>query len=159
MSARTAASGYDQYEISAYAKQDRQSRHNINYWQYGDYIGIGAGAHGKLSALKNDKLEITRRWKHRQPQQYMENTFKQQAFSGEQTLKHHDIVFEFLLNALRLKNGSDKTTFERHTGLGYQQLRESLRDIDSELLDIDEQHFKTSDKGFLFLNEILEKLI
>ncbi len=112
---------YQQYEISAYAKTDRQSQHNLNYWHFGDYIGIGAGAHGKLTTLSNtegsgDQLNIVRRWKHRQPEKYISETLKHRPVSGEQVLDSKDIIFEFLLNALRLKNGCDIKTFKQNTG-------------------------------------------
>jgi oxygen-independent coproporphyrinogen-3 oxidase len=156
-----AENDYQQYEISAYAKKDRQSLHNQNYWLFGDYIGIGAGAHGKLSQLdeQGQSLVITRRWKHRQPRQYIEQALSTDALSGEQVLEQKDIVFEFLLNALRLKAGSDLDTFERHTGLSRNKLEQAVRDIDPDLLLLNDRRISTTDRGFLFLNEILEKLI
>ena len=156
-----AENDYQQDEISAYAKKDRQSLHNQNYWLFGDYIGIGAGAHGKLSQLdeQGQSLVITRRWKHRQPRQYIEQALSTDALSGEQVLEQKDIVFEFLLNALRLKAGSDLDTFERHTGLSRNKLEQAVRDIDPDLLLLNDRRISTTDRGFLFLNEILEKLI
>ncbi|MBT8133874.1 MAG: radical SAM family heme chaperone HemW, partial [Gammaproteobacteria bacterium] len=156
-----ADNGYQQYEVSAYAKKDRQSLHNVNYWSFGDYIGIGAGAHGKISRFQEQQhsLNISRRWKHRQPRQYIEQSLSSDALSGKQVLDQQDMVFEFLLNALRLKTGSEISTFENHTGLSRGRLEEAVRDIDPELLLIDEQRISTTDRGFLFLNEILEKLI
>jgi oxygen-independent coproporphyrinogen-3 oxidase len=156
-----AENDYQQYEISAYAKKDRQSLHNQNYWLFGDYIGIGAGAHGKVSRFdeQDQSLDITRRWKHRQPRQYIEEALSADALSGEQVLEQQDIVFEFLLNALRLKAGSDIGTFEKHTGLSRDELEEAVRDIDPELLLLNDRRISTTDRGFLFLNEILEKLI
>jgi oxygen-independent coproporphyrinogen-3 oxidase len=156
-----AENDYQQYEISAYAKKDRQSLHNQNYWLFGDYIGIGAGAHGKLSQLdeQGQSLVITRRWKHRQPRQYIEQALSTDALSGEQVLEQKDIVFEFLLNALRLKAGSDLDTFEKHTGLSRDNLEQAVRDIDPDLLLLNDRRISTTDRGFLFLNEILEKLI
>jgi oxygen-independent coproporphyrinogen-3 oxidase len=156
-----AENDYQQYEISAYAKKDRQSLHNQNYWLFGDYIGIGAGAHGKLSQLdeQGQSLVITRRWKHRQPRQYIEEALSTDALSGKQVLGQKDIVFEFLLNALRLKAGSDLDTFEKHTGLSRNNLEQAVRDIDPDLLLINDRRISTTDRGFLFLNEILEKLI
>ena len=153
---------YNQYEISAYAKAGKPCSHNLNYWHFGDYIGIGAGAHGKLTektdAEKNE-LTITRRWKHRQPLQYIENTLKGKTLSGKQQLKQQDIVFEFLLNALRLKTGSDRQTFEKHTGLNFEVLKHAVKNIDSSLLFIDKNKIRTTAKGYLFLNTILEELL
>ena len=152
---------FHQYEISAYSKHGKQCQHNINYWQFSDYIGIGAGAHGKLSDINiaNDSVNIIRRWKHRQPQQYMDKTLIGDSLSGEQTLSQQDIVFEFLLNALRLKSGSDIQNFKRNTGLNYEILRETVKNIDTSLLTINDKSVNTTDKGFLFLNEILENLV
>jgi putative oxygen-independent coproporphyrinogen III oxidase len=159
---------YQQYEISAYAKAgakpNRQSQHNLNYWQFGDYIGIGAGAHGKITTKNNiaeseDTIRIIRRWKHRQPQQYISQTLNGDAVSGQQQLAKSDIVFEFLLNALRLKAGSKISVFEQRTGLDYGTLTAQLNSIDPSLLLIDKDRIGTTDKGFLFLNEILERLV
>jgi len=156
-----AEKGYRQYEISAYSKTDKRCAHNLNYWHFGDYIGIGAGAHGKLTKKENEGggLEITRRWKHRQPQQYMKKALENNAASGQQVLAQPDIVFEFLLNALRLKTGSDINTFEKNTGLNYQALKQAVEKTDPDLLTCDENRITTTDKGFLFLNEVLEKLV
>ena len=155
---------YKHYEISAYSQTNKQSTHNVNYWQFGDYIGIGAGAHGKLTNLNSSRADennliITRRWKHRQPEQYIRKTLTGNAISGEQQLKSSDIAFEFLLNALRLKDGSDVKTLERNTGLKYQALETAVKDVDAELLLMNKNQITTTDKGFLFLNEILDKLL
>ena len=159
---------YHQYEISAYSKAEKQCSHNLNYWHFGDYIGIGAGAHGKLTQITDPagtdlrsapNLTITRLWKHRQPQQYIKQTLGGNALSGQQELNQQDIVFEFLLNALRLKTGSDIKTFVKHTGLDFEVLNSAVKNIDSSLLFIDNNKISTTDKGFLFLNDILEELI
>ena len=158
---RLAEKGYAQYEISAYSKADRQCSHNLNYWSFADYIGIGAGAHGKITQKdnKSGELEIIRRWKHRQPQQYMQQAQNNNATSGQQVLDQQDIVFEFLLNALRLKTGSDINTFKNNTGLDYPALQQAIRNVDPDLLFLDKNRIGTTDKGFIFLNEILEKLL
>jgi oxygen-independent coproporphyrinogen-3 oxidase len=159
-----AESRYQQYEISAYSIEGKQSRHNLNYWQFGDYIGIGAGAHGKITAGSNnsdagDYLKIMRRWKHRQPQQYIDRTLSGDSVSGQQQLDKPDIVFEFLLNALRLKDGCAIKKFEQRTGLDLAVLAEQVKHIEPSLLRVDNDSIRTSDQGFLFLNEILEKLV
>lgn len=155
-----AGNRYHQYEISAYAKDNKPCAHNLNYWNFGDYIGIGAGAHGKLTHINDaGKFTILRRWKHRQPQQYIEETLNGNEISGQQQLDQADIVFEFLLNALRLKTGSDIETFTHNTGLGFDVLNKAVRDIDDSLLSIDKNRVGTTDKGFLFLNDILEELL
>ncbi len=151
---------YQQYEISAYAKHDMQCTHNLNYWNFGDYIGIGAGAHGKSSTASEDNhLTIIRQWKHRQPQQYIEKTLKGNAVSGSQELAQQDVVFEFLLNTLRLKTGSSIQTFKNNTGLDLDTLKQAVENIDSSLLILNKNKICTTDKGFLFLNEILENLL
>jgi oxygen-independent coproporphyrinogen-3 oxidase len=155
---------YRQYEISAYAKAGKQCGHNLNYWRFGDYIGIGAGAHGKLTELTNtaiptDNLKITRIWKHRQPEEYIKQTLQGKGISGKQELNQQDIEFEFLLNALRLKNGCNTKTFVKHTGLDFEVLLRAVKKIDSSLLFIDKNTVTTTEKGFLFLNDILEKLL
>ena len=152
---------YGQYEISAYSKTDKPCSHNLNYWSFGDYIGIGAGAHGKVTQKDeaNGLLEISRRWKHRQPQQYITQTLKNAAASGQQVLTQQDIVFEFLLNALRLKAGCDINTFINTTGLDYSALQRAVDHIDADLLMLDKNNITTTDKGYIFLNEILERLL
>jgi len=157
---------YSQYEISAYSRSGKQCSHNLNYWRFGDYIGVGAGAHGKISQTTSlsskrmrNGLNISRRWKHRQPQQYISNMLSAKSLSGTLQLKQSDIVFEFLLNALRLKNGSDIATFKKHTGLNYNVLKTAVKNIDRSLLCVDKTVITTSEKGYMFLNFILENLL
>ncbi|MCG6939470.1 MAG: radical SAM family heme chaperone HemW [Gammaproteobacteria bacterium] len=159
-----AGNDYQQYEISAYAKAGKQCTHNLNYWRFGDYIGIGAGAHGKLTevasaSMPTDIVKITRAWKHRQPQEYIKQTLEGKSLSGVQELNQRDAVFEFLLNALRLKQGCDMKTFVKHTGLDCAVLERAVENIDSSLLFFDKNKITTTDKGFLFLNDILEELL
>lgn len=155
-----AGNQYDQYEISAYSKAGRECSHNLNYWHFGDYIGIGAGAHGKISTVSESaQLKIIRQWKHRQPQQYIEETINSNAISGKQELDQQDTVFEFLLNALRLKTGSDIKTFVKNTALDFEVLNHAVKNIDDSLLFMDKHNVCTTDKGFLFLNNILEELL
>ena len=149
--------GYNQYEVSAFSKPGKESRHNLNYWQFGDYIGIGAGAHGKLT--DRDSGQISRRWKHRQPQAYMKHTAEGEARSGTSTLEQSDILFEFLMNALRLKEGFDFDLFEQRTGLSRTHLINACSTIDPELVNISDREMKTSPRGYDFLNEVLEKLV
>ena len=153
---------YQQYEISAYAKTAKQCAHNLNYWHFADYIGIGAGAHGKLTTRNHSSdnpVKIARQWKHRHPQQYMDKTLAGNAVSGKEELKAQAIVFEFLLNALRLKQGCDIATFKKNTGLDYHALENAVKNIDPLLLILDKTKACTTDQGFLFLNDILEKLL
>ena len=157
--------GYDQYEISAYSKPGRRCLHNVNYWQFGDYIGIGAGAHGKLTRVQDKPssdqhgIEVRRRWKHRQPQQYVEQSLAGDALSGEQKIEKKELVFEFLLNALRLREGASLEIFQQRTGLPLEELKQAVKNIDPALLSLDNDRVCATEKGFLFLNEILQELV
>jgi len=119
---RLAAAGFAQYEVSAYASHTaRRCRHNLNYWRFGDYVGIGAGAHGKIS----QPGRILRRWKQRHPQRYLDTAGDPAATGGERELQADEILFEFLLNALRLTDGFETALFPRHTGLADELLDEA----------------------------------
>ena len=145
--------GFNQYEISAYAQKNRMCQHNLNYWQFGDYIAIGAGAHGKIS--RADSQSITRYWKLRQPQEYLSAQATERT-SGQQALDDKDIVFEFMLNALRLKHGFDLSTFELHTGLSKEMILSSCEiAINKELLTKDASQLKPSELGYRFLNDLI----
>ena len=147
---------FQQYEVSAYAQPGRQCTHNLNYWNFGDYLGIGAGAHGKLTDTGSGK--VSRRWKRRQPEDYMSNAASDPV-SGSAEIKPDELIFEFLLNALRLRKGFSYEIFEHNTGLNRQAVIEACRVIDPELLQIDDQGMRCSDRGYHFLNDILERFI
>ncbi|HSM27603.1 MAG TPA: oxygen-independent coproporphyrinogen III oxidase-like protein, partial [Thioalkalivibrio sp.] len=108
---RLEAAGFRRYEVSAWARPDRECLHNLNYWTFGDYLGLGAGAHGKLS-LEDGR--IVRRWRRRRPLGWLEGP----RLEGEQVLDAEARLFEFMLNALRLRNGFSLELFEARTGLG-----------------------------------------
>jgi putative oxygen-independent coproporphyrinogen III oxidase len=110
---RTAGAGLARYEVSAFAKPGHRCRHNLNYWHFGDYVGIGAGAHGKLSFP--DRIVRQVRW--REPAMYMERALGGSAVSNENTLRAAELPFEFMLNALRLKDGFELALFAERTGL------------------------------------------
>ena len=148
--------GFQQYEVSAFSKPDKQWMHNLNYWNFGDYIGIGAGAHGKITDLSTG--EITRKWKHRQPEDYMSND-SNGALSGRSEIKSDELIFEFLLNALRLKNGFSYEVFETNTGLSRGMLIEACQHIDANLLILDDSGIRTSNKGYCFLNDVLQQFL
>ena len=148
-----AQQGYLQYEISAYAKNKHQCRHNLNYWQFGDYLGIGAGAHGKIS--RSDDHSITRYWKLRQPAAYL-NAEPDKKISGNEILCEQDRIFEFMLNALRLKNGFDLELFEQHTGLNREQLKDGLLLAEEKnLLERNDNQVRPSELGYRFLNDLI----
>jgi len=150
-----AENGFNQYEISAYAQEKKQCQHNINYWQFGDYLGIGAGAHGKIT--RSDEQSITRYWKLKQPQAYM-NAKGSEKNSGSQQLQTQDRIFEFMLNALRLKQGFDLHTFESHTGLSKDRILPGCQEaIDKGLLQQSDQYLKATDLGYRFLNDLINQ--
>jgi len=109
------AAGYECYEVSAFARPGRRCRHNVNYWRFGDYLGVGAGAHGKLTDPATRR--VTRSEKTRSPRLYMAQAQSGRIGRGERMVAEPDLVFEFMLNALRLRDGFDFHGFERATGL------------------------------------------
>jgi oxygen-independent coproporphyrinogen-3 oxidase len=147
--------GYQQYEVSAYAKQDRQCIHNTNYWQFGDYLGIGAGAHQKLTIdLPNI---ITRCEKPKHPQQYMKHINEAKSPTQTHTLSEQDVIFEFMLNALRLKNGFTQQQFESHTGLSIKKIASPLQNhIDEGLLINESNRIYCTQRGYKFLDDVLQ---
>jgi oxygen-independent coproporphyrinogen-3 oxidase len=117
-----AARGYEQYEVSAYAKAGRQCRHNLNYWRFGDYLGIGAGAHGKLTLLR--EARVVRTVRRRQPRDYLSERERPVDMTDVAT---RDLPFEFMLNALRLTDGFEMAWFEERTGLLRTELESALQ--------------------------------
>ncbi|MCU7834771.1 MAG: radical SAM family heme chaperone HemW [gamma proteobacterium symbiont of Taylorina sp.] len=140
---------FQHYEISAYSKENYQCRHNLNYWQFGDYLGIGAGAHGKISNAQQQ--QVKRRWKEKHPFTYMENS----TMHGEDRLSHHDLCFEFMLNASRLVDGFSSELFTRHTGLAINHLEKGLQKaIALDLIQWQLHHIKPTQRGLQYLNEL-----
>jgi oxygen-independent coproporphyrinogen-3 oxidase len=119
-----AAAGYAQYEVSAYAQPDRQCRHNLNYWRYGDYLGIGAGAHGKISSGASG--EILRRWKPKNPRDYLIGAGTAAGIGGDEIVGEGNRPFDYMLNALRLVEGFSLADFEVRTGLGRHAIGKQL---------------------------------
>ena len=149
--------GFLQYEVSAYAKNNQRSQHNTNYWEFGDYVGIGAGAHGKISSPDGS---IQRYSKYRQPKQYMDLAINGNARSSEEQLEKSDLPFEFMLNALRLKQGVEINLFEERTYLPFEQIEKKLQKaIQKGLIEENNQIIKTSPKGWDFLNDTIEYFI
>lgn len=147
-----AANGFFQYETSAYSTTNRHSRHNTNYWLFGDYIGIGAGAHGKITDLSTGTL--TRNWKTRQPNHYL-NPDKE-YISGARVLTKSEIPVEFLMNALRLNNGFEVECYGHRTGLDFSALRKQIDGlIGRDLLLKHNNRIKPTVMGRRFLNNIL----
>ena len=147
--------GYQQYEVSAYSQPQYQCVHNRNYWEFGDYIGIGAGAHGKYTNPADQSLH--RYQKPRQPADYMQRVQQGQARSQTQTLVTADIIFEFMLNALRLQAGFPLSLFTERTGLAVELLSNGLQQgIQRGLLELDENWLKPSPLGWQFLNTTIQ---
>jgi oxygen-independent coproporphyrinogen-3 oxidase len=145
---KLSSSGYEHYETSAFARPGARCRHNLNYWQFGDYLGIGAGAHGKVSFPDR----ITRHERIKQPRDYLsaENTV-----AVEKTVPPAELPFEFTLNALRLVEGFDLSLFER-TGLGFPVIEKTLRIAEEkDLIERDLKRVRPSARGRHFLNDLL----
>lgn len=150
-----AAEGYAQYEVSAYARVGRQARHNLNYWSFGDFLGIGAGAHAKLSAPDG---RIVRTWKTRLPKDYLDASKAFQA--GERVLDAGELPFEFLMNVLRLSKGVDAALFEQRTGLPLASLDAARREAEArQLLQRDPTRLVATREGQLFLNDLLQHFL
>lgn len=147
-----AAAGYRQYEISAYARDDRECRHNLNYWQFGDYLGIGAGAHGKLTS---PGPVVRRRSKLRQPDAYM-RAAPEGGVSNERDLGSNELPVEFLLNALRLRDGVPAALFTQRTGLSLETVAGPLAAARRlGLLADDGSRLQPTERGFALLNDLL----
>ncbi|MGO4330477.1 radical SAM family heme chaperone HemW [Cupriavidus sp. 2TAF22] len=154
--ARTAQAGYRHYETSAYARPHREARHNLNYWRFGDYLGIGAGAHGKLSFPHR----VLRQMRHKHPATYMA-----QAMAGNAVQESHDVAaadlpFEFMLNALRLTDGVPASTFFDHTGLPLHTISRDLAAAEKKgLLEADLATIRPTELGRRFLNDLQEMFL
>ena len=150
-----AAEGYAQYEVSAYARNERAARHNLNYWTFGDFLGIGAGAHAKLSAPDG---HIVRTWKTRLPKDYLDPAKAFQA--GERVLDAAELPFEFLMNALRLSDGVPAVLFEQRTGLPLNLLADARHTAEQRrLLASDPHRLVATREGQLFLNDLLQHFL
>lgn len=148
---RLAEAGYNQYEISAYAQPGKQAFHNLNYWQFGDYLGIGAGAHGKITLPTEDR--IVRRWKNKQPKAFM---LGEQRLVGEQEIAAEERAFEFMLNALRLTEGVSSRLLTERAGLKSEDIFPELRQAQQKgLLQASDTEIRPTPQGRLFLNDLL----
>jgi len=146
------ANGFERYEVSAYAKNGQRCQHNLNYWQFGDYIGIGAGAHGKISAHN----QIARQTNERHPESYMQKMLAEgHALIEERILSKDDLPFEYMLNALRLVDGVPTPQFQERTGLDLAQINGMLeKALAKGLLDEDPRTIKPSSLGLQYLNDL-----
>lgn len=151
-----AEQGYQQYEVSAYSQPGKASLHNLNYWQFGDYLGIGAGAHGKITQLNSpqSKARLIRTRKTRAPKDYLNNTKTQRI---TETIAAEDIAGEFMMNALRLNQGFSTKIFSQHSGLPLSALEKGLAQAcERGLLALTAgQHIQPTAKGQLFLDDLV----
>jgi len=153
ISARVAAVGLQRYEVSAYARAGHRCRHNLNYWQFGDYLGIGAGAHGKLSFPHRVLRQV--RW--REPAAYMKCALQGQAVSNEYEVSRRELPFEFMLNALRLREGFELARFAERTGLPLSALQAPLAVAEARgLIERDDAGtvVRPTPHGFNFLSDL-----
>ncbi|RYF14160.1 MAG: oxygen-independent coproporphyrinogen III oxidase-like protein [Comamonadaceae bacterium] len=147
----TAATGLERYEVSAYAKPGHRCWHNFNYWSFGDYLGIGAGAHGKLSFPHR----VVRQVRNREPRLYMENALAGNAVAQEEEVTRKDLPFEFMLNALRLKDGFLLQDFLDRTGLPLSAIERPLQEAQAKgLVERDLVRVKPTERGFDFLSDL-----
>jgi putative oxygen-independent coproporphyrinogen III oxidase len=148
-----AQAGFTQYEVSAYARSEKPCQHNLNYWKFGDYLGIGAGAHSKLTTP--DPFTVTRFWKHKNPRQYLDAA---PSFIAEQkNVKREQLPFEFMLNALRLKGPTSIDLFTKRTGLICSEIVPKLEKAAArKLLIWDENQIALTPLGWEFMNDVLE---
>ncbi len=154
--------GFKQYEISAYAQEGRQAKHNINYWQFGDYLAIGAGAHGKITLLNEmDKetqpFEIFRTAKTRLPKDYL--NLAKRFLVSKNIIEPEDLDLEFLMNVLRLYDGVPNELFEMRTGVAFSRIKKAITKAQDDGLLEEGPYLKTTEKGQLFLNELLERFL
>ncbi|WP_292934539.1 radical SAM family heme chaperone HemW [Noviherbaspirillum sp.] len=147
----TGDAGYQHYEVSAYAQPNRQARHNLNYWQFGDYLGIGAGAHSKISFPHR----VVRQMRYKQPKSYMEQVQAGRPVQEEFEVGRNDLGFEFMLNALRLNNGFETHLFAERTGLTINAIEKALNAAEAKgLLYRDHKIIKPTELGQRFLNDL-----
>ncbi len=151
------SAGFSQYEVSAFAKTPTQRcRHNLNYWQFGDYLAIGAGAHGKISRADG----AHRYWKIRQPQAYIDAALAGNAQANEKMISKDDLAFEFAMNALRLNEGFDQKLFEVRTGLSFETYQVTVdRLLSKGLLDQQDSRIACSETGRRFLNDVVQEFL
>jgi len=149
----TVAAGLERYEVSAYARAGHRARHNLNYWEFGDYLGIGAGAHGKLSFPHR----VVRQVRLRDPAAYLAGAEAGAAIASETEVQRAELPFEFMLNALRLREGFELARFAERTGMPLSAIAGPLAEAERRgLVERDLHHVRPSERGFDFLNDLLE---
>ena len=167
-----AAADYQQYEVSAYARPGYECRHNLNYWKFGDYLGIGAGAHAKITAAGDAQgcasvarggtpgATITRLWKVKHPGEYLRTAGTMESIGGEQKLSRRDAVAEFMLNALRLVDGFPSPLFQERAGLPISACEPELAQAENQgLIEWNARTIRPTPQGRRFLNNLLELFV
>ena len=152
--AMLAEAGYRQYEVSAYARDGWQCAHNLNYWRFGDYLGIGAGAHGKISSGAGQ--QVLRRWKHKHPQTFMDSAGSAACIGGDEVIDASRLPFDYMLNLLRLHEGFGLRDFEARTGLGRGALQPALATaIERGWLLAEDGRITPTELGRRFTNDVV----
>ncbi|MGI4718495.1 MAG: radical SAM family heme chaperone HemW [Janthinobacterium lividum] len=152
----TAAAGYQHYEVSAYARPGQRAKHNLNYWQFGDYLGIGAGAHSKISFPHR----VLRQARYKQPGSFIEAAKRGNPVQEEHEIARGDMGFEFMLNALRLTEGFDPNLFGERTGMNIGAITKALNEAEAKgLLYRDYKLIKPTELGQRFLNDLQEMFL
>jgi len=147
----TGLAGLERYEVSAYARAGHRCLHNLNYWQFGDYLGLGAGAHSKLSFAHR----VVRQSRLRDPRLYLERAAQGRALAENQDVRRADLPFEYMLNALRLRDGFDLQAFRDRTGLPLSTIEKALAQAQAKgLVTRDAVHVRPTVKGFDFLSDL-----
>jgi coproporphyrinogen III oxidase-like Fe-S oxidoreductase len=153
---RAAGAGLVRYEVSAYARPGHRCVHNLNYWQFGDYLGIGAGAHGKLSFL--DRIVRQTRW--RDPETYMQRALEGNAVSNESPIAAGQLPFEFMLNTLRLREGFDLALYAERTGQPLSTIAAELGRAEAQgLIEREHGHVRPTARGFDFLSDLQQAFL
>ena len=153
--AQLAAAGYAQYEVSAYAREGRQCAHNLNYWHFGDYLGIGAGAHGKLTL--GAEQAILRRWKLKHPTAYLANAGTEAGIGGDERIDPPRRPFDYMLNALRLNDGFALAEFEARTGLSREAIAGELQQaLARDWITVEDGRVVPTELGRRFTNDVIE---
>ena len=158
--ARLAAAGFTHYETSAFARPERQCRHNLNYWTFGDYLGIGAGAHSKLTLHDGKGWKVRRQMRWKQPKQYLAKVAAGEPMQEDVSVPAADLPFEFMMNALRLNQGFDVSLFEARTAQPLIAAEAILRQAEKEgLIEREPGRIAPTKRGQRFLNRLLEMFL
>lgn len=155
---RLAEAGYRHYEVSAYAQPGRESRHNLNYWTFGDYLALGAGAHGKITDVASGTIQRYAKRKH--PRDYQLHAGRPSVVDQESSIGPADLILEFMMNALRLRDGFGIALCEARTGLSWERFQPLAQQATARgWLEVRDDHVQPTPTGRLYLNELLELFV